>query len=486
MNHVRRLKPFKRGLEFGFFEGEPIVYDGVEPTAIDAQMGKGKFTRFLGVNIVSPRTDHFSKIITDVKDGELAWATWKTLERQGYTVRFVNTGRLYGYPTESYNPNTRLLEVAADRNLHLLLGEAAYDAASFLIPIDPNPNSRWIGQGVRTMVATYYTVAALLPSGIWPCTPGGAWDFLGRQPQEVADSLLLWAEDDALGNYAGICKTVAGWATSADQWNAYASVIVERLQMFQHGSAARAATDCNSFDPAEMKQNRTAIFLMGSARSESSRNFVGAMTAAMVERVADAHGDLRALIVGDEWGQFYVSNFYEILTLFRDAGINFVGAFQNVAAQVEAKYGKEVLRIWKKAAAMTLYRGFPDTETAQELGVLGGTASVMVRGFSVNNNQVNGSGDTLGEQARPLLQVENLRALTGGEAGLLHARDYGFFTVDTPNFWERPELSGYIRDTRTRPDRYAHLKKAQRALEAPTTSRDADIEEVLGRLRGRS
>jgi type IV secretion system protein VirD4 len=63
------------GVELGFFEGRAIVYGGTEPVAIDAQAGKGKLTRFLGVNLVSPRTSHFSKIITDPKDGELAWAS---------------------------------------------------------------------------------------------------------------------------------------------------------------------------------------------------------------------------------------------------------------------------------------------------------------------------------------------------------------------------------------------------------------------------
>jgi hypothetical protein len=41
------------------------------------------------------------------------------------------------------------------------------------------------------------------------------------------------------------------------------------------------------------------------------------MTAAIIERFADAHGPLRALVVGEEWSQLYVSNFYEILTQAR-------------------------------------------------------------------------------------------------------------------------------------------------------------------------
>ena len=56
-----------RGIELGFFRGEALIYDGTEPVAIDAQAGKGKLARFLGANLVSPRTSHFSKIITDPK-----------------------------------------------------------------------------------------------------------------------------------------------------------------------------------------------------------------------------------------------------------------------------------------------------------------------------------------------------------------------------------------------------------------------------------
>lgn len=143
----RAIRP---GIELGFFEGRPLIYDGTEPVAIDAQAGKGKLARFLGVNLVSPRTRHLTKIITDPKDAELAWVSWKTLERQGYKVRFINAGRLYGYPSETYNFNTRLLEVAAQPELHGIVGEVAYDAASYLVPIDPDARNRWVGQGVRT------------------------------------------------------------------------------------------------------------------------------------------------------------------------------------------------------------------------------------------------------------------------------------------------------------------------------------------------
>lgn len=447
----------RRGIELGFINRYPLIYDGTEPVAIDAQAGKGKFTRFLGVNIVSPRTAHLTKIITDPKDAELAWATWKTLERQGYKVRFINAGQLYGYPTETFNLNTRLLEIAARPELRPIVWEAAYDAASYLVPVDPNPAHKWIGQGVRTSFALYNKITALYPLEQWPCTVGGLWDFFGRDPEEIAADLLVWASDSRMEEDWGMCRLIASLTASTDQWNAYSSTVVERLQGFQRGLAARAVTDINSFDPADMKRERTALFIIGSARSDTSRTFVGAMTAAIIERFADAHGPLRALVVGEEWGQLYVSNFYEILTLYRQGGINFLGVFQNAAAQIETRYGKETARIWKKAVAHTLYRGLPDIDTLREIEHRSGKTSVMVRSFNVNQNQVNGSGDSLVEQSRPLLQVEDIRAATGGENALLESRDHGFFTVDVPNFWERPELSGYLRDVRDKPDKYGWI-----------------------------
>lgn len=447
----------RRGIELGFFRGRPLIYDGTEPVAIDAQAGKGKLTRFLGVNLVSPRTAHLTKIVTDPKDAELAWVSWKTLERQGYRICFINPGRLYNYPSESFNFNTRLLEIAANSALRPLVWEAAYDAASYLVPVDPNPAHKWIGQGVRTSFALYNKITALYPSERWPCNVGGLWDFFGRAPEEIADDLLVWACDSRMEEDWGMCRLIASLTASTDQWNAYSSTVVERLQGFQPGSAAREITGRNSFDPADMKRERTALFIVGSARSDTSRNFVGAMAAAIIERFADAHGPLRALVVGEEWGQLYVSNFPEILTLYRQGGINFLGVFQNAAAQIENRYGRELARIWRKAAAHTLYRGLPDTETLKDIEHRSGKTSVMVRGFNVNQNQVNGSGDSLSEQSRPLLQVEDIRIATGGETALLESRDQGYFTVDMPNFWERPELSGYLRDVRMKPDRYEWL-----------------------------
>lgn len=450
------------GIELGFFRGQPLIYDGTEPVAIDAQAGKGKLTRFLGVNLVSPRTAHLTKIITDPKDAELAWVSWKTLERQGYRVRFINPGRLYGYPSESFNFNTRLLEIAQNPALRSLVWEAAYDSASYLVPVDPNPSHKWIGQGVRTSFALYNKITALYASERWPCNVGGLWDFFGRAPEEIADDLLVWASDSRMEEDWGMCRLIASLTASTDQWNAYSSTVVERLQGFQPGSAAREITGDNSFDPADMKRERTALFIIGSARSETSRNFVGAMTAAIIERFADAHGPLRALVVGEEWGQLYVSNFSEILTLYRQGGINFLGVFQNAAAQIESRYGRELTRIWRKAAAHTLYRGLPDTETLKDIEHRSGKTSVMVRGFNVNQNQVNGSGDSLSEHSRPLLQVEDIRIATGGETALLESRDRGYFTVDMPNFWERPEMSNYLRDVREKPDEYSWMNTIDR------------------------
>ncbi|TCI00595.1 type IV secretory system conjugative DNA transfer family protein [Roseococcus sp. SYP-B2431] len=486
MQLVAGRQPLRRGIELGFFNGRALVYDGTEPVAIDAQAGKGKLTRFLGVNLVSPRTAHLTKIITDSKDGELAWLSWKTLERQGYRPRFINPNRLFGYPSESFNFNTRLLEVAVRPELRSVVGEVAYDAASYIVPVEET-GTKWVGQGVRTFFSTYYKISALYPHWRWACTPGGLWDFFGRGRQEIADDLMVWASDSRMRDDAGMLRQLAGLTESRDQWNAYASLMIERLQGYQLGSAARAATDGNSFDPADMKQERTALFIIGNARSETSRAFVGAMAAAVIERFADAHGPLRALVVGEEWGQLYVSNFHEILTLYRQGGINFLGMFQNAAAQLESRYGKEIARIWKKAVAHTLYRGLPDTDTLRDIEHRSGKTSVMVRGFNVSNNQVNGSGDNLSEQARPLLQVEDICEATGSETALLDSRDWGFFTVDVPNFWERPELSGYLRDVNQKPDKYAWLAKAPASL-PPVAARSAsqgedDIESILRGLR---
>lgn len=60
-------------------------------------------------------------------------------------------------------------------------------------------------------------------------------------------------------------------------------------------------------------------------------------------------------------------------------------------------------RPWKKAVAHTIYRGLPDDRSLKDIEHRSGKTSVMVRGLNVNNNQVNGSGDNLVEQARPLL-----------------------------------------------------------------------------------
>jgi len=210
---------------------------------------------------------------------------------------------------------------------------------------------------------------------------------------------------------------------------------------------------------------------------------LGPISGAIIERFADAVGNLRALVIGEEWGQLYVSTFEHMLTLYREGGVNFVGVFQNAGAQIEARYGKELARIWKKAVAHTLYRGLPEEETLREIEYLSGRVGVMVRGFSVSNAQVNGSGDNLGEQSRPLLQVEDVRVATGGERALLHSRDVGFSRVDLPNFWERREASGLLRDVRMRPHPHAHLRQTAIALAPP--SEEDELERLMESIRAR-
>lgn len=43
------------------------------------------------------------------------------------------------------------------------------------------------------------------------------------------------------------------------------------------------------------------------------------------------------------------------------------------------------------------------------------------------------------------------------EQALLEARDTGFFSVEMPEFWHRPEMSGYLRDVRVKPGKYDWL-----------------------------
>ncbi len=81
-------------------------------------------------------------------------------------------------------------------------------------------------------------------------------------------------------------------------------------------------------------------------------------------------GPLRALVVGEEWWQLYVSNFHEILTLYRQGGINFLGVFQNAAAEIEARYGRETARLWKKAVAHTLYRNISPAAPHEKIRAL--------------------------------------------------------------------------------------------------------------------
>jgi len=52
-----------------------------------------------------------------------------------------------------------------------------------------------------------------------------------------------------------------------------------------------------------------------------------------------------------------------------------------------------------------------------------------------------------------------------------------------PNFWERPEMSGMLRDVRTKPDKYAWLANRP-LLPAPVLTIDDDDADILALLDG--
>lgn len=98
------------------------------------------------------------------------------------------------------------------------------------MPVDPNPNHRWIGQGVRTAFSTYNKITAFNPTDRWPSTAGGLWDIFARSREDIRDDFLMWASDSRMQDDWGMCQQLAGLTSSQDQWNAYNSVIIERLR----------------------------------------------------------------------------------------------------------------------------------------------------------------------------------------------------------------------------------------------------------------
>jgi type IV secretion system protein VirD4 len=166
------------------------------------------------------------------------------------------------------------------------------------------------------------------------------------------------------------------------------------------------------------------LFIMGNARSDSSRTYVGAMAACGDRTVCRrAWGSCGRSSSARNGAQLYVSNFYEVLTLYRQGGINFLGVFQNAVAQIESRYGKEVARIWKKGGgAYALSRPCRMTRRCVRLNIARAAPASWCGASMCRAAKSPGPATILVEQARPLLQAEDIRALTGGELGLLEAR----------------------------------------------------------------
>lgn len=60
--------------------------------------------------------------------------------------------------------------------------------------------------------------------------------------------------------------------------------------------------------------------------------------------------------------------------------------------------------------------------------------------------------------------MEDIRIAIDGETALLESRDQGYSVVDASNFWERPAMSGVLRDVREKLDEYDWLESRSREV----------------------
>ena len=70
------------------------------------------------------------------------------------------------YPSETYNFDTRLLEDAARPELHSIIGDVAYDAASCLVPIEPDTAPSLDRPGFACYISTTTGTPILIATGV--------------------------------------------------------------------------------------------------------------------------------------------------------------------------------------------------------------------------------------------------------------------------------------------------------------------------------
>lgn len=419
------------GLFLGVLNGKGLFYGGQSHLTTYAKNRAGKGSTLLIPNLAHHScTGQRSVVVVDAKNGETTYATaYHRHKNFGSKVITLNPRGLAGMQRHRLNPLEGIVRaVPAD-----MFDEAAI-ASHVLVPPRAGDKDPWVKQGARAALQT--VLAHMAFSSPATCTLGNLWTFFVRGDQAIFDDFKAMAKSDLpeVRHFAG---RIASLMFAKNQWSAYAAELMDALAPFSPSSPYTWATDASDLDPRELTRDPHTVSLMLPGRDlESKGRWVSLVLNYLIETTAANPGPVQPLFMLDEFTQMPpIPGVLKALNLYSGLGVQFWFFAQDPKAVADL-YGEEgARRIEAQSAVVQAFR-INDQDLMKSFEYLSGRTSVPVISANMSDGGQLGTGLTLSEQTRTLLQPEDMRNM-GPDEQLIRLEFGPIVRADLVPWWDQ-------------------------------------------------
>ncbi len=431
------------GCYLGAIHGVPLFYCGDAHLLTYARTGGGK-----GRDAVLPNMAHVSTrsiVVSDVKDGENAYASARyRLHTLGQTVVFINPWNLLQAGSARINPLARLVWLAS-RGERVEL--AAKEIAHILVPAPKKASDNaWVYQGAQRLLAL--RMAFLAYERPDDCLLSSLWRFVNQGQDELLADLgeMMLCERVTI---SGQAKSFFSIVTEAPkQWEAYRSEVQTAVDAYEPGSELEAATSGDDFDLGLLKVQPCTVYLMvPSEKLGVAAQWISLICNHAIETIAARTGPVRTLFLLDEIAQLPpMPGLMKALRLYRGRGIQ-LWLFCQGRFSLQERFPPEVVKEIEDQVDVLQLFSPEEPSLLKDIETWSGKTTVAIRGVNRNGGQVEGLSMGISEQARPVLQAEDIRLL-GDRRQLLKLPGFPLFVADRIPFYEIDPFRDRLGDVR--------------------------------------
>lgn len=433
-----------RGLFLGAHLGRLLFWGRDESVLCYLRTGGGK-----GVCYLQPTLAHVrdrTLIVTDVKNGELAWSTAEHREKRlGVPNIFINPYGLHGFPTTRLNPFHLLIEIAAKGQS--FDGEAEQIANILLPPPAKAGENDWVRKGAIELACLRMEFMARFdPEN---CTLSDLWRFINGDGVHFAMSFSLMATcgDESVERRAA---TYDGMRNDAPkQWEAIRSELATVVAPYDPAKSLGRATSAHEFDLRRLKHEpHTLFFVLPTGKLDAAAPFVSLLLNLIIETLASETGPVRTSFLLDEFANFpKIPGLMRSLRLHRSLGLQYAFFVQG-RHSLGGFWSRDEVKEIEDQVGCTIYRQVWETEIIKDLELWSGSRTIFAHGVSVNGGTVETGAANLGESKRPVLQAEDIVGLGPHQQILRIASMPRLLIADAVPYYEVEPWSSQIRDVR--------------------------------------